>query len=259
MKLTTLFISHGAPTLALEPGQLGQNLTQLGKSLPTPKALLVLSPHWMTPGLSVCTNPIPQTIHDFEGFPKALYSLEYKAPGCPELAEQALEILNAHGLEAKPDSKMGLDHGTWVPLMHLYPEANIPVFQVSMPSRLDQNSAWDLGRILSPLSEEGVLIIGSGSLTHNLYEVRFNDDHADIYAQEFATWVEDAITRGDGEAIRDTILKAPHGRRAHPTAEHLWPLMFAAGAAQTNHKIHGTKIPGGILHGVLSMDSYRFD
>jgi 4,5-DOPA dioxygenase extradiol len=259
MKLPTLFISHGAPTFALEPGQLGAELTRLGKDLPTPQAILVFSPHWMTSGLAVGTNPRPQTIHDFGGFPRALYSLQYEAPGCPEMAERAMTLLKGQGLEPKADGEMGLDHGTWVPLMHLYPQAQIPVFQVSMPSRLDQNGAWALGQALAPLRDEGVLLVGSGSLTHNLYEVRFNDEKSDVYAREFSAWVEDAVARGDGEAVRDTILKAPHARRAHPTPEHLWPLMFAAGAAQVNGKIQGQKIPGGILHGVLSMDSYCFN
>jgi 4,5-DOPA dioxygenase extradiol len=259
MKLPTLFLSHGAPTFALEPGLAGSHLTQLGQSLPTPQAILVFSPHWMTPDLRVATSGAPGTIHDFGGFPRALYSLQYPAPGHPKLAQAALQLLKEQGLNPVADPEMGLDHGAWVPLMHLYPKAQVPVFQVSMPGRLDQNGAWALGQALAPLRDEGVLLVGSGSLTHNLYEVRFNDEKSDIYAREFSAWVEDAVARGDGEAIRDTILKAPHARRAHPTPEHLWPLMFAAGAAQVNGKIQGQKIPGGILHGVLSMDSYYFN
>lgn len=259
MKLPTLFISHGAPTFALEPHQLGLRLTELGRKLPVPQAILVFSPHWMTPDLRVGTSSKPRTIHDFGGFPRALYSLQYPVAGQPALAGKVMELLKGHGLNPIADEEMGLDHGAWVPLMHLYPRAEIPVFQVSMPARIDQNGAWALGQALAPLREEGVLLVGSGSLTHNLYEVRFNDEHSDAYAAEFSGWVENTISEGDGVLLKDTILKAPHARRAHPTAEHLWPLMFAAGAAATDGKLQGTLIPGGILHGVLSMDSYQFN
>ena len=254
----SLFISHGSPMFALEPGLAGPALTALGQSLPRPKAVLVVSPHWMTREPRVATTPRPQTIHDFGGFPPALYQLNYPAPGAPDVAQRAIDVLRAAGYAAEADTQWGLDHGAWVPLMHLFPGAGIPVFQVSLPARLDGAKAYAYGQALAPLADEGVLVIGSGSLTHNLYEVRFDDPDApaDDYAVEFAHWVGNAVTSRDHARLQQTMAMAPHAQRAHPTAEHLWPLMVAAGVA--GEEAPGVRIDGGITHGVLSMDAYRF-
>jgi len=171
-RLASLFVSHGAPTFALEPGQAGPRLAALGHTLPRPEAVLVVSPHWMTPHPRVGVATRPQTIHDFGGFDPALYRIDYPAPGHPRLALRAVQILNAAGWTAQADEVRGLDHGAWVPLLHLFPQADVPVFQVSLPSRLDADSAWSFGEALAPLAQEGVLIVGSGSLTHNLHEFR---------------------------------------------------------------------------------------
>lgn len=255
-RLPTLFISHGSPTFALDPGKAGPALTALGLALPRPKAVLVVSPHWMTREPRVAIAPRPQTIHDFGGFPPALYQLQYPAPGAPEVAQRAIELLRAAGLSAEADAQWGLDHGAWVPLMHLLPQADVPVFQVSQPARLDGESAYAYGQALAPLRDEGVLIVGSGSLTHNLYELRRDDDEADPYASEFGDWVAQVLAAGDHARLRQTMAQAPHARRAHPTAEHLWPLMVAAGAAGAQEPV--TRIDGGVTHGVLAMDAYRF-
>lgn len=255
-RLPTLFISHGSPTFALDPGKAGPALTALGRALPRPKAVLVVSPHWMTREPRVAITPRPQTIHDFGGFPPALYQLQYPAPGAPDVARRAIELLRAAGLPAEADTQWGLDHGAWVPLMHLLPPADVPVFQVSQPARLDGESAYAYGQALAPLRDEGVLIVGSGSLTHNLYELRRDDDEADPYAGEFADWVARVLAAGDHASLRQTMALAPHARRAHPTAEHLWPLMVAAGAAGAQEP--ATRIDGGVTHGVLAMDAYRF-
>jgi 4,5-DOPA dioxygenase extradiol len=171
-RLPSLFISHGAPTFALEPGQAGPQLTALGRALPRPEAVLVVSPHWMTPSPRVGLVARPQTIHDFGGFDPALYRIDYPAPGHPSLARKALEALATAGLPALADERRGLDHGAWVPLLHLYPRADVPVFQVSLPSRLAAESDWAFGQALAPLAGDGVLIVGSGSLTHNLADFR---------------------------------------------------------------------------------------
>ena len=254
----SLFISHGSPMFALEPGLAGPALTALGQTLPRPKAVLVVSPHWMTREPRVATTPRPQTIHDFGGFPPALYQLEYPAPGAPDVAQRAIEVLRASGYAAEADTQWGLDHGAWVPLRHLFPGADIPVFQVSLPARLDGAKAYAYGQALAPLADEGVLVIGSGSLTHNLHDVRFDDPDApaDDYAVEFAHWVGNAVIRGDHARLQQTMAIAPHAQRAHPTAEHLWPLMVAAGVA--GEAATGVRIDGGITYGVLSMDAYRF-
>lgn len=255
-RLSTLFVSHGAPTFALEPGRAGANLAALGRLLPRPQAVLVVSPHWMTRQPQATLSLRPQTIHDFGGFDPALYTLHYPAPGAHLAAQRALELLQAAGLPATGDADRGLDHGAWVPLMHLYPEADVPVFQVSLPVWLDADGAWQYGRALAPLADEGVLIIGSGSLTHNLYEFRLGDPNEEAYAAEFAHWVRAAVLAGDHDRLRRALAIAPHARRAHPTAEHYLPLLVAAGAAL--QPLPASVVEGGIEHGVLSMDSFLF-
>ena len=252
----TLFVSHGAPTFALEPGTAGQRLRELGQVLQHPAAVLVVSPHWMTPTARVGTGARPQTIHDFGGFDPALHDLHYPAPGHPELAQRAIEVLRAAGWPAHADEHRGLDHGAWVPLMHLLPQADVPVFQVSLPPRLDAEAAWAFGAALAPLGAEDVLIVGSGSLTHNLYEFRMEHGAGERYAAEFAQWMREAVASGDCERLQFALERAPHAQRAHPTTEHFWPLLVAAGAAASRRP--ATVIDGGIVHGVLAMDSYIF-
>jgi 4,5-DOPA dioxygenase extradiol len=255
-RLPSLFVSHGAPTFAIQPGLAGPKLTALGRVLTRPRAVLVVSPHWMTPSPRVGLAARPQTIHDFGGFDPALHEINYPVDGHPALAQHALEVLGAAGWAPTPDARRGLDHGAWVPLRHLYPAADVPAFQVSPPSRLDGDSAWAFGAALAPLAHEGVLIVGSGGLTHNLGEFRYGPGRDEGYAAEFAAWVREAVIQGDGERLRETLSQAPHARRAHPTAEHFWPLLVAAGAAAA--VLPAAVIDGGITHGVLSMDSFLF-
>lgn len=254
--LPTLFVSHGAPTYALKPGVAGPQLTALGAALPRPKAVLVVSPHWMTPQARVAATPRPQTIHDFGGFDPALYELKYPAAGHPELAQRTAELLRASGWRTELDPRRGLDHGAWVALRHLYPMADVPVFQVSMPSSLEPETAIEFGRSLAPLANEGVLIVGSGSLTHNLYEFRTGHAHEAAYALEFVAWIREAVLRGDRDQLVQALSRAPHADRAHPTTEHFLPLLIAVGAAAQALPV--TVLDGGITHGVLSMESYAF-
>ncbi|HEY5632913.1 MAG TPA: class III extradiol ring-cleavage dioxygenase [Burkholderiaceae bacterium] len=253
-RLPTVFISHGAPTFALEPGVAGARLAQLGRTLERPRAVLVVSPHWMTRAPIAGTAERPDTIHDFGGFDPELYQIEYPAPGHPELARRALERLRDAGWAAHTDERRGLDHGAWVPLLHLYPRADVPVFQVSMPATLDAASAWGLGEALAPLADEGVLIVGSGGLTHNIREFFEGRDRDTAYAAEFAAWVREAVLAGDAARIRSALAQAPHAPRAHPTPEHFWPLLVAAAAAASP----GAVLHGGELRGTLSMDSFVF-
>jgi 4,5-DOPA dioxygenase extradiol len=252
-----LFISHGAPTFALNPGQLGPRLTQVGQQLARPEAVLIVSPHWMTRGVRVATGAAPETVHDFGGFDPKLYTLQYPAPGHPALAQRAIELLRATGWPAEAQENQGLDHGAWVPLRFLYPDADVPVFQVSLPAGLNPQQAYALGQALRPLRDEGVLVVGSGSLTHNLYEFRMDDDGAQAeYAREFAAWVRQTVEARDDARLLTTLDAAPHARRAHPTAEHFLPLLVAAGAASEDDRV--ATLEGGITYGVLSMDSYLF-
>ncbi len=249
-----LFVSHGAPTFALEPGRAGALLRALGERLETPRAILVVSPHWMTHDLAVTASPEPETIHDFGGFPAELYALRYPAPGSTALAARVAGLLAGAGIGVRQDVDRGLDHGAWVPLMHLRPLADVPVVQVSMPASLDPQGAWRLGELLAPLRDEGVLIVGSGSLTHNLYEVRIGDRQQDAYARAFVQWARRAVTAHDRAALVGYLDDAPQARRAHPTSEHYLPLLVAAGACDPADPVE--VLDGGILHGVVSMEGY---
>ena len=251
------FISHGAPTFAIEPGVLGPQLQAAGQRLSSVKAVLVVSPHWQTRDVQVMTTRQPETVHDFGGFPSALYDLQYPAPGEPTLADAAARLLAAAGFSTGVDARRGLDHGAWVPLRFVYPQADVPMFQVSMPSRLDERSAYALGQALAPLRDEGVLVVGSGSLTHNLYEFRGAHGADAPYARAFSDWVRDTLQRQDHTSLLQTMALAPHAERAHPTPDHLLPLMVAAGAAGADVPVQW--LDGGITHGVLSMDSFVFD
>lgn len=254
-RMPSLFISHGAPTFAIEPAQAGPLLHQLGHELPPPQAVLVFSPHWMTPDVRVSATATPETIHDFGGFPDELYRIQYPAPGSPEVAARALALLKDGGWNASADERRGLDHGAWVPVRHMYPQANIPVLQVSMPRTLDAAGAVRLGRALAPLAQEGVLIIGSGSITHNLYEFRQDIGAAAAsYATEFVVWAREALRRGDESALVNYLSAAPHAQRAHPTPDHYLPLPFAYGAAAPGAPVR--VLDGGMTYGMLAMDAY---
>ena len=252
-----LFISHGAPTFALEPGVLGANLVAIAPRVGEVAAVLVVSAHWQTRDVRVMTTGLPETIHDFRGFAPELYRLEYPAPGAPELAAQAHRLLSDSGFTASLDDRRGLDHGAWVPMLHLFPSARVPMFQVSMPFELDTAVAWRLGRALAPIRDHGVLIVGSGSLTHNLYEVRQKGMGTASYAREFAGWVREAVLARDTDKLIRYRRIAPHAERAHPTEEHYLPLLVALGAS-AGSAAPAEVIEGGMTFGVLSMESYAW-
>ncbi|GAB1578316.1 dioxygenase [Bordetella petrii] len=253
----TLFVSHGAPTFALQPGRAGPLLAALGQRLARPRGVLIVSPHWMTRGLAATASPHPATIHDFGGFPAEFYALRYPAPGDPALAARVAALLGESGQRVELDAERGLDHGAWVPLLHMYPQHDVPVVQLSLPATLQPASAWALGQALAPLSGEGVLVVGSGSLTHNLYEFRQRDGADEPYVRAFTDWARQAVRRHDRAALVGYLEAAPQARRAHPTAEHYLPLLIAAGAAAPDADVE--VMDGGISHGVLSMDAYVFN
>jgi 4,5-DOPA dioxygenase extradiol len=251
----SLFVSHGSPMFALEPGLLGPALQRIGLALPDLAAVVIVSPHWQTRGVRIGTSAAPETIHDFGGFPAPLFQLQYPAPGAPTLAQDAARLLEQAGFAVVLDERRGLDHGAWVPLRYLFPDADVPVFQVSLPQDIDAAGALRLGQALAPLRERGVLVVGSGSLTHNLYEFRQHIRDPE-YAQAFADWVADAVRRRDIDALVDYRARAPHGERAHPTEEHYLPLLVALGASGDDDT--ASLVEGGMTHGVLSMDSFGF-
>jgi len=214
----------------------------------------VVSPHWQTRELRVMTGSAPATMHDFGGFPRQLYDLRYPAPGHPQHAAQAGHLLSAAGFAVSPDEQRGFDHGAWVPLWHLMPAAAVPVFQVSMPATLDAAGALRLGRALAPLRDRGVMIVGSGSLTHNLYDLRPPGSGETAYAREFSDWVREAVVSGDTDKLAAYRRLAPHAERAHPSEEHFLPLLVAVGACAQGEAAR--VLEGGITYGALAMDSY---
>ena len=254
--LPSLFISHGSPMLALEPGASGPALQRLAAELPRPKAIVVVSAHWESRELQVASAARPETWHDFGGFPAALFAVQYPAPGAPELAAEIADLLTDAGLPARLDPQRPFDHGAWVPLSLMYPQADIPVVQVSLPSRMGPALQGQVGRALAGLCAQGILLIGSGSITHNLRELdwRAGPERATPWALEFRDWMVDKLTAGDDGALNNYRQQAPHAVRNHPSDEHLLPLYFARGAGE-----HFSIAHQGFTLGALGMDIYRFD
>ena len=251
----SLFISHGSPMLALEPGESGPALNRLANELPRPKAIVMVSAHWESRELLVSGNPHPETWHDFGGFPPALFAVQYPAPGDPQLASEVVELLKASDLPARIDTRRPFDHGVWVPLSLMYPEADIPIVQVSLPSQAGPALQTRVGHALASLREQGVLLVGSGSITHNLRELdwRAGPESVEPWAQAFRDWMIDKLAAGDEIALHDYRRQAPNAVRSHPTDEHLLPLYFARGAGGKFSVAHT-----GFTMGALGMDIYRF-
>lgn len=251
MSMPTIFVSHGAPTLILSDAPARTFLTGLSQQIPRPTAIVAVSAHWDTDVPVVSVARKPDTIHDFYGFPEALYQLRYAAPGAPALAEKVAKLTGA------AHDHRGLDHGAWVPAMLAWPEADIPIFQLSVQPNMSPAHHIALGRKLAPLREEGVLVMGSGSAIHNLRAlVRDEASEPEPWAQAFDDWLADTLEKGDEAALADYRARAPYAREAHPTDEHFLPLHVAYGAA-------GEGAQGRALHrsftlGNLSMASYAF-
>ncbi|WP_332778436.1 DODA-type extradiol aromatic ring-opening family dioxygenase [Polaromonas sp.] len=261
--LPALFISHGAPLFAIEPGETGPALTRWARALTETRGqelrgVVIMSPHWMTRTPAVMTNPAPATWHDFGGFPQALYALQYPAPGSPELGREVLGLLQEAGIEAQGDDRRPLDHGAWVPLMHLLPQAQVPVVQVALPMSYGPAETYAMGRALRGLRERGVLVIGSGSMTHNLAEFFGGAREPAPYVVEFSRWVESALARGDLSALLDYRRQAPHAQRAHSSEDHFLPIFFALGAAEWGGP-QGARpdyLSREVMYSMLAMDTF---
>ncbi len=259
MTLPTLFVPHGAPTFALQPGAAGAALARLAASLPAPRAIVMVSPHWERPSPAVGTAARLETIHDFFGFPQPLYEIRYPATGCPEAALEVLQALRDAGLPASEAPAQGLDHGAWIPLRLMYPDAEVPVIPVSLQSQEGVRGAYRLGEALAPLRERGLLVIGSGNLTHNLGDyrlARMNGGDGLDYVRRFPEWMSDRLQQHDLEALLDYRKQAPDAVRAHPSDEHLQPLFVALGAA--GRAADARRVYSGISDSVLAMDAYTF-
>ncbi|KAI5323738.1 hypothetical protein PRUPE_6G161400 [Prunus persica] len=263
----TFYISHGSPTLSIDESIPARKFLQSWKQnvYPNkPNSILIISGHWETSVPTV--NAISgrhDTIYDFYGFPKSMYQLKYPAPGSPNLAGRVKDLLTASGFpRVDVDAKRGLDHGAWVPLMFMYPEADIPVCQLSIQTDRDATYHYNMGRALAPLKNEGVLVVGSGSATHNLRalrEIRGGGGGAGSivpWALEFDTWLKDALLEGRYEDVNQYEEKAPYAKMAHPWPDHFYPLHVATGAAGSDAK--AKLIHGSWDLGALSYASYQF-
>jgi 4,5-DOPA dioxygenase extradiol len=258
--LPTLFVSHGSPMHALEAGATatGRAWTALGERLPRPRAILIASAHWETDRPALTGSECPETIHDFRGFPQPLYEIRYAAPGSPAIAGDAAGLLRAAGFDVRIDADRGLDHGAWTPLLYAYPRADIPVVQLAVQPALGTRHHLALGMALAPLAAQGVLIAGSGHLTHNLRELasvrEIGVSPAAPYVSEFQAWVLACIDAHDHERLADYRQLSPAGVRAHPTDEHFLPLFVALGAAPAGYR--SERFIDHVEGGVLAMDAY---
>ncbi|QNM97462.1 dioxygenase family protein [Chitinimonas koreensis] len=258
-RLPTLFVSHGSPMLALDAGRTGRAWAALAAELPRPRAIAVASAHWLTAVPAVSTTAHPATIHDFRGFPEPLFALRYEPPGAPAVAERTAALLHQAGFQVGIDPARGLDHGAWVPLANMYPAAEVPVFQLAIQPRETPEHHFRVGRALAALRDEGVLLIGSGSITHNLRELDWEAEEGratHAYVPEFQEWLHQRLLADDQAALLDYRRQAPGAQRAHPTDEHLLPLYVALGAAGDGAR--AVRHYANITEGGLAMDLYAF-
>ena len=254
-RLPSVFVSHGSPMHALEPGPAGEAWAALGRRFGRPRAIVIASAHWETERPLLTGAARPQTIHDFYNFPEPLYRLRYPAPGAPDLAERAKELLVEKGFPAGIDAGRGLDHGAWSPLLYMYPDADVPVVQLSIQPALGPKHHLEVGQALRGLGAEKVLVIGSGHLTHNLRDWARGNGAPAPYAREFQAWVYERISDGKSQELVNYRSLSPQGVRAHPTDEHFLPLFVALGAAGDGAR---ERVYDAIDSGVLAMDAYVF-
>jgi 4,5-DOPA dioxygenase extradiol len=257
-KLPSVFVSHGAPTLPLSPSPAREFLAGLGAELGRPQAILCISAHWETREPVVSTSERPETIHDFYGFPPPLYALRYPAPGAARLAAEAAGRLAQAGFSCAQDPARGLDHGAWVPLLLMYPAADIPATQLSVQLPRGPAHHLALGRALAPLREQGILILGSGGATHNLAEfVRDAPDAPPLpHVAAFDAWLAEAAEKGDAASLVDYRHRAPAALRVHPREEHFLPFFVALGAGGAEAR--GRRLHQSFSHGALAMAAYAF-
>ncbi|MEG6509508.1 4,5-DOPA dioxygenase extradiol [Methyloligella sp. 2.7D] len=233
-RMPVLFLGHGSPMNAIEDNAYSRSWAELGRNLPRPQAVLVVSAHWMTRGTTlVNVSAMPETIHDFYGFPPELFAQQYAAPGAPEMAKEVVSILASH--HAEGDESWGLDHGAWSVLKHLYPEADVPVFQLSIDMTQDLSHHLEIGRALSELRDRGVLILGSGNIVHNLRAMRHGTPYD--WALEFDALFAERLGAGDVRALSDREGLGSLLSVAHPSLEHYVPALTVAGAADPKDRL----------------------
>ncbi|MEY2829789.1 MAG: hypothetical protein RIQ33_1647 [Bacteroidota bacterium] len=258
-KMPVLFMGHGSPMNAIEENEFVTGFKTIAKTLPTPQAILCISAHWLTQGTKVTAMPMPRTIHDFGGFPQALFDVQYPAKGSPELAIETKKIITTTSVEL--DDKWGLDHGAWSVIKHLYPLANIPVIQMSIDYSKPASYHFNVAKQLSTLREKGVLIIGSGNIIHNLGMVDFANMDKDNYGYDWAiearSKVNELILSNNFEPLLDYHKLGKALQLAVPTPDHYYPLIYILGLKQTSEKT--SLFNDKLMAGSLSMTSVKFD
>jgi 4,5-DOPA dioxygenase extradiol len=257
-RMPVLYLSHGAPPLA-DDRTWTRELAAWSANLPRPESILMISAHWEEAPLALSATTKVPLVYDFWGFPQRYYEVTYDAPVAPELAADVTKLLNSPGLTVHQDHSRGLDHGAYVPLVEMFPEADVPVLQMSMPT-LDPRKLFEIGRRIAPLRDQGTLIVGSGFTTHNLRW--FNpgapaDAQAPAASAEFDAWAREIIEAGDIDAALDFLNKAPAAHEAHPRTEHFAPLFVSLGAAYESSELENRSVIDGFWYG-LSKRSWQF-
>ncbi|AJS57183.1 DODA-type extradiol aromatic ring-opening family dioxygenase [Paenibacillus sp. IHBB 10380] len=258
MTLPSLFIAHGSPMLALEDHEYVRFLENLGRDLKKPKAIIVFSAHWDSPDQSVTVDESHHTMYDFYGFPEEMYKLTYPAQGSPEINQRIDELFQTNNLHYVPVKGRGLDHGVWVILQKMFPNADIPVVELSVDSRRSPKEQYAIGKMLSELRKEDVLIIGSGGLVHNLRMVNSQATEPDAWAMEFDDWIAEQLESWDLLSLFNYGHKAPYADQAvpHYAIEHLVPLFYAMGAADDQR--HAKRLIQQYQYGNLSLNCWKF-
>jgi 4,5-DOPA dioxygenase extradiol len=256
-KQKAYFLSHGSPTLIFDNVEARDFIMGLAKDIQRPKAIVMVSAHWETQSPNVNSVEINSTIHDFYGFPEKMYQLRYEPKGDKALAQDIVNLLAENGLMAGIDENRGLDHGAWVPLKLMYPEADIPVLQLSIQSHLGTGHHYELGRAISKLRDENILIIASGSFTHNLREINWRGGPEAEWSKQFSDWFHAALIKNRVCDLLAYRRLAPFAQKNHPTDEHLLPIFVALGAASPDPQIK--RIHSSVTFGSLRMDAYSFE
>jgi 4,5-DOPA dioxygenase extradiol len=259
----SLFLSHGGPNIVTEPSKARDYLRNLPEITGKPKAIVLVSAHFETDGPVVVTDPAPEMIYDFGGFSEELYQMVYPAPGEPELAMRVAHMLSDAGFDVRVTPKRGYDHGAWTSMMLAFPQADIPIVQLSIDPNRDAAYHYALGAALAPLRDEGIMLVGSGHITHNLRAVfgamrggMKPDPEMTAKVEAFTQWFADKFAQGDREAILNWRDEAPFVAENHPTDEHLMPLFFAYGAGGENAKAE--RVHASRQFGFFAFDSWKF-
>lgn len=255
-KMPVLFLGHGSPMNAILENDFTQTLNEMGEKLPKPKAILMVSAHWETEGTWVTGMEKPQTIHDFYGFPEALYNVQYPALGSPKLAQEVSDKIMEPHIEVD-FNKWGLDHGTWSVLRHIFPKADVPIFQMSLDMTKPMEFHYEMGKKISFLRNEGVMIMGSGNIVHNLRTISWDHDaKAQDWAIEFDEWIKEKLFKRDFKSLTFEVLKTNIGKLSIPTVEHYLPLLYILGASESSDKLAFEY--EGIQNSSISMRSFSF-